>query len=505
MGMGMPGSPRMGMGGMGPGGMGGMGPGGMGGMHPGGMAPDGMGGMPPSGMPPEYTSNPSMPRFSGGGAMPGAGMNPYASYPGRPRSSSSSGSPPPPQQTRRPSRRPPGYHERVPMGAYAETEKRRKPSRSRTEPQTSARLNRGQPSNKKAGTSGKEWLEGDAFLDACTCTTNCSCRKSQRVLYRSRNDRRKGKGSGGDSDSEDEEEYGSGEIRYILKEDLGKDCGDHSGCKKNSHSSDSSEKEGKNSKNKKNKDKKEEKRRKEEFEGFKDDLLEALDERFEDIKKASQQRGTSPSPAQRPPFGGGPSMRPSPFMMNGGNMDPRMAQQMGMMGGGDPYGMGMPDMSRMPPGMTNPTGKRPMGPPGMGMGAGGGMGFEDDMSDMDAMGVMNMGGNPYMQAGMMNYQKGMRPDFMSPKPRGKFGSGGGMGMGFDREQMAMYAKAMRGGGGRGGMMGGGGRGGRRPSYMESESDDFDFGPPSRSGMRQQQAAHARAGEYYHATVLSVSY
>jgi hypothetical protein len=198
-------------------------------------------------------------------------------------------------------------------------------------------------------------------------------------------------------------------------------------------------------------------------------------------------------------------MGSSPFVMNGGNMDPRMAQQMGVMGGGDPYGMGMPGMSRMPPGMNNTdNGKRPMGPHpgmGMGMGAGGGMGFEDDMSDM---GPMNMGGNPYMQAGMMN-QKAMRPDFMShhdPKPGGKFGSGG-MGMGFDREQMAMYAKAMRGGGGgRGGMMGRGG--GRRSSYMESESDDFDFGPSMRSGMRQR-AGHARAGEYYHATVLSVSY
>jgi hypothetical protein len=156
-------------------------------------------------------------------------------------------------------------------------------------------------------------------------------------------------------------------------------------------------------------------------------------------------------------------------------------------------------MSRMPPGMTNPTGKRPMGPPGMGgMGAGGGMGFEDDMSDMDHMGPMGMG-NPYMQAGMMN-QKAMRPDFMShrgAKPGGKFGSGG---MGMDMEQMAMYAKAMR--GGRGGM--GGGRGGRRPSYMESESDDFDFGPSMRSGLRQR-GGRDRAGEYYYATVLSVSY
>jgi hypothetical protein len=375
------------------------------------------------------------------------------------------------------------------MGAYADTEKRRKPSRSRTEPQASTRLNRGQPTNKKAGPSGKEWLEGDAFLDACTCTTDCNCRKSQRVLYRSRNDRRKGSGS----DSEDEE-YGSGEIRYILKENLGKNCGDHSGCRKSESDSEKEEK------SKKKKDKKEEKRRKEEFEGFKDDLMEALDERFEDIKKASQQRGNSASPAQ--PSFGGPGMGPSPFIMNGANMDPRMAQQMGKMGG-DPYsGMGMPGMGGIPPGITNLTGKRPMGPSGMGMGgmgAGGGMGFEDDMSDMDPVGPMNMG-HPYMQAGMMN-PNAMRPDLMShheAKVGGRFGSGG---MGFDREQMAMYANAMR--GCRGGM--GGSRGGRRPSYMpESESEDFDLRPPMRSSMRQR-AGRDRAGEYYRATVLFVSY
>ncbi|KAF2015375.1 hypothetical protein BU24DRAFT_491626 [Aaosphaeria arxii CBS 175.79] len=65
-------------------------------------------------------------------------------------------------------------------------------------------------------TEGQEWIQGHPFLDACICTTNCTCRKGHRVLYREEN------GEGGRA---------SGEIRYVLKEQLGKDCGDHSKCR----------------------------------------------------------------------------------------------------------------------------------------------------------------------------------------------------------------------------------------------------------------------------------
>ncbi|KAL1796754.1 hypothetical protein ACET3X_005294 [Alternaria dauci] len=474
--MGMPAGPRMG-------GMGGIEA--MGGMGMGmGMGMGPMGGMQPPGMPPEYTSNPALPGFGVGDGMRGADMNPYANNAGAAapsQSSSSRSSPDSPQPRRRTDCKTPKHYEHIPKGAYASAEKPGRKSRSRVDPQTSARLNRGQPWNKQVGPSGGELLGGDAFLDACVCTIACNCRKSERVIYLSRNDPRKG------NDYSDEEDYtyGSGEIRYILKTDLGKDCGDHSGCKKKSESSDS-EKEEKSKKKKK--EKKEEKKRKEEFDEFKEDILEALNG-LQDLKKDSQQRDKGESSSARQPFGKAAGIAPSAFLMNDVNMDPRVAQQMGVMNV-DPYGAG-----RMPPGMADPTGKWRMHP-GMELGGmGGGMGttglgsFENDMGDMDDMGMM---GNPYMQAGMMN-KKVMRPNFMShrgAKASRQF-SNGGMRMNLDMDPMAaMYGRAM--GGGRGGMMmmgrgrGGGGGGGRR-AHLESESDDFDLapGPSMRSDMRDQ--------------------
>lgn len=450
-----------------------------------------MGGMQPPGMPPEYTSNPSMPRFGAG-----AGINPYADVEVAPSQSSSRSSPDTSQPTRRAGRKIPKHYEHIPKGAYANAEKHGRKSRSRADPQTSARLNRGQPWNKQVGPSGGELLGGDAFLDACICTTACNCRKSERVIYLARNDPRKGS----DSDEEDYT-YGSGEIRYILKTDLGKDCGDHSGCKK-SESSDS-EKEQKSKKKKK--DKKEEKKRKDEFDEFKEDILEALNG-LQDLKKDSHQRDRTESGPTRQTFGGA-GIRPSAFSINDMDMNPRIAQQMGMMNG-DPYGTG-----RMPPGMADPTGKWRMHP-SMELGRmGGGMestglgGFENDMGDMGDMGMM---GNPYMQPGMMS-KKGMRPSFMSHRgaKAGRQFSNGAMRMDMHMDQMAaMYGRAM--GGGRGGMMmmggGGGGGGGGRRAHLDSESDDFDLGlgPSVRSGMRQQ-AGRDRTGEYHHSTVISMVY
>jgi len=506
--MGMPGSP--GLGGMR--GLGGLG---------GGMGPAGAGGMgvrPPSGMPPEYTSNPPMPpRFGAGGGMLGPGMNPYTNHPGPPSSQSSSSVPDPPQATRRHSGRRPRHYEHIPMGAYANAEKPRRP---RAEPQTSARLNRGQPFHKKVGPSGKEWIEGDnAWLDACTCTTGCNCRKSHRVLYRAQNDPQH---HGSDS-NEDEQDHlrTSGEIRYILKTDLGRDCGDHTACKKSSSESDSSSSKDEKSKRRKKKtkrksDEKADKKRKDQFDTLKDDILEALQDLRKDSRQQQQrrQRDSSESPA-RQPFGG-PNMGQRAFMMNNGggggggmDMDPRMAQQMGMMSG-DPYGT----TGRMPPGMADPTvtgGKRGMmhhGMGGMGMGMGMGGGIENDMlSEMDDMGLnMNMG-NPYMQSaggGLLGKNGGMRHPFLSHRGAAKagrqFGNGGmGMGMDMDMDQMAaMYAKAM-GSGRRGGMMMGGGRnrgGGGRRVHLDTSSDEFDLGPgPSMrsSGIRHEQGGGGGGG------------
>ncbi|KAE8831035.1 hypothetical protein CFE70_006818 [Pyrenophora teres f. teres 0-1] len=493
--------------------------------HPGmmgnGMMGNGM--MPPpgmqhplSGMPPAYTTHPSMPHLPIGGMN----MNPYLpGYPGpshgpgpgpAPSSTSSSSTAPPAQPPRRGSGR---RYEHVPTGAYASTEKPRR-QRPHVEQQTSARLNKGQSSDKKVGPSGREWIDGDPFLDACICTTGCDCRKNQRVLYRARHDRpRRGRGS--DDDSEDDgDEYGSGEIRYILRDDLGRNCGDHSGCKKDkskksetseSGSEDSKKKERKKKRQEKRKEeKKEEKKRKESFQGLKDDLLEALDSRFYDMNKASrQQQPTSTIPPQPPQPFGGRGMGPSPFMMGGPHhMDPRIAQQMGAMGG-DGYRMGLDMPGRMPPGMSDPTSKRGMQYQSMGMGmdmgGGGGMvNFEDDISEI---GPLSMGmPSPYaIPAGMQNHKAGIRRNFMSQGGARAGGAQGQFGGSLDMDPMAAVhaAQAMAQGRGRGrrgimrGHMGGGGQ-------PYSEPDDFDFGAPDPSirpsGIqRHRTAAYDRPG------------
>lgn len=444
------GGPRMSMPGMGPGGMGGMGaPPGMGGMGPpgmGGMGPPGMGSMgPPGGMmggpSPGLGGMPDLPpRYSSG---PPPGQNPYA-YPARaPSSVSSAGE--------RPPRRLPGRNERIPMGTFAKgSASSPKISRSHTSPTTADRIHR------KTGGSGKEWIKGDDFLDECICTTGCTCRKGHRVLYRSRDD------PYGDSDGE--ARYGSGEIRYILKKDLGKDCGDHSACKKKDDSDDG----GKVSKREK---KKQEKRRKEEFQGFKEDMLEALDERFDALKKAKSSKAGSVSSPMPPLAGMGP-----PFGMGMGGDPNAMAQNMGgvmgmpmNMAGGNPYAMGMPSnamggmpgMNKMPQaGMGG--GPMQMRPGQMPMG---GMTFEDkiSMADMEGVGV----GNPYIGKG-----RGMQQRFMSP-------SGRRDPRGLDMDIMELYRR------------GGAGCGDRRPrgpirppQRHRFGSDDVDFDPRPRPKARE---------------------
>ncbi|KAH5211580.1 hypothetical protein HBI62_202650 [Parastagonospora nodorum] len=382
-----------GSGGMGGGPMSARGPGGMRG-RPGGMPPPDMGEMQrPGGMmggPPQGMNGMSdlPPRYS----APPPGQNPYAFGPPSVSSRSSA--------TARPPRRPPGAHKHIPMGAYAAQSPRI--SRSHTSPTTAERIHR-----KTTGDSGKEWIKGDDFLDACICTTGCTCREGHRVLYRSRDD-------GGDSDGEGR--YGSGEIRYILKKDLGKDCGDHSGCKRND-----SEKEEKISKKEK---KKEEKRRKEELQNLKDDMLEALDERLGAWRKAKSSKAGSVS-SPRPPFAGlggpmGMGMDPN-AMMN----DPVMAQKLASMGlgplmpmppnmtvgGGHPYAMqaGIPGLSKMQAGMMDPQQQMGIRPGQMPMG----MSYEDEISiaDMEGVGL----GNQYL--GREARGRGPQPRFVDPTSR----------------------------------------------------------------------------------------
>lgn len=459
--MGMP-SPGMEMKGMS--GMGGM-PGGMparGGPDPG--AVGGMGSMPP----PEYTSNPSLRP----GGMHDPGMNPYASYPGPQPSPPSSASPTQAQEAHHATRRPSKNYAHIPMGAYANAEKSQQPSRSRTEPQVSAQLNRGQSSRKKARPSGEEWTNGNAWLDACICTTNCKCRKSQRVLYRERRDCR----NNGDSD-DDGSEHQSGEIRFILKDDLGRDCGDHSGCKKSD-----SESENK-SKKKGSRNKKERKKKEKHLESFKEDLLEALDDRLRDMKREKHQQG-HPETFPQSLFGR-PDIDPRLSMMNEANRDPQIAQQMRMVGG-SPYMMGMSRTRQMPPEMTNPARHRRRGPLDMSTGgmAATGVDFHDDMS------LQNIGpigrGNPYASYGTMR-KNSMRPEVSSPlraKTGGRFGA---QGMDMNITSSTLYGRAMeknplnerRPGTRSGARL-------QRP-HVDFESDDFDIGHPHRPGIGRQRS------------------
>lgn len=423
MGMGMMGSPRMGGRRMGmpigmPGPrMGGRGMGiGMPSPRMNAMGMNGMGrmGMPPAGMPPEYNPMPPMPRYSNiDGATPDIPPNPYAYTPPPPPSSpptkSPSSSPPASLQPQpRHLGRPPSLHKHIPMAAYTPPTK---PKHTHTEPQISTKLNRNQFTNRKVGPSSHEWLDGDSFLDACVCTTNCTCRKGHRVLYRSRDDPC-------DDDVKGEKRYRSGEIRYIFKEDLGRDCGDHEACKEKNREKSSDDES---ARRKSRKERKKEKQQ--QFEGFKEELLEALDERFEEMRKSQepvQWRGRFPAE-----FGGFYHQRASPFVVGeeGGNIgiDPRMAQRRGMDTdmATDPYGvnidmtgMGMHGRSKPPPNMGLHNPPSAMGGmntlPGMTRSQFMSSPFPDNASISDTSGMQNP--SPYTP-----YQG--RPSFPSPQPQ----------------------------------------------------------------------------------------
>jgi hypothetical protein len=439
----------------------------MGGMGPqGGMMGSGPGGM--MDQPPNYTS--LSPRYS----RPND-PNPYANYAASPRSSSSSVTGPPELRT---PRRSPGAAERIPMGAYAKSAYEPKIKRSHTEPTTADRLNR---TGGRVGPLGKEWVPGDAFLDACSCTTNCTCREGHRVLYRSKDESPYG-------DSDTDAQYRQGEIRYMLKKDLGRDCGDHSNCVPKKAASDD---EGKMSK--KEKKKKEHKKRKEQFEGFKEDMLEALDVRFDALKKERSKAGSvRSSPRQAfAGFGGqafgmggqmpsdigsqmpgamGPQMPPG--------MNPLMAQQLG--GGGMPPGMPMnmginPYASGMPGGLTRI--------PGMGldpMGGGRRMRpgqmpstiFDEEMSisDRGGVGPANMYSSIGMKAG------GIHPRYTSPPggrdPRGMYMDERPH---YSRNPGPSILKSPGRGRGRGRE--------QRPRGWDLTSDDSDLSPRQRGGRR----------------------
>jgi hypothetical protein len=243
------------------------------------------------------------------------------------------------------------------------------------------------------------------------------------------------------------------------------------------------------SKKEKKKEEEEEKKRKEQFEGFKEDMLEALDVRFEALKKerAGKAGSVRSSPRQAfarlgaPPFGMGGQMPNAldPMMAQkfGGGGGMGMGTGMGMgMGpgmpmnmGGNPYAMGIPGgMSKMPGMGGDPmSGGRQMRPHQMA-----GMAFDDEMS-MDDMGGMGVD-NPYSGPGMGG--RGMPPTFRSPGGRRDPG-----GMNFDH-MAALYGR-------RAGMINhrerrkplrGRGRAQQAVNF-DVASDDSDLSPHQRGG------------------------
>jgi len=414
--------------------------------------------------------------------------DPYAFQPGRAPTPGQAQTPlpmPTPQQPqpRRPMR-PPGLNE-IPMGAYAAgAPPPPAPVRANIEPPTSSRLNRRQSSSKKAGPSGQEWIEGDPFLDACTCTTNCTCRKGQRVLYRSQ-------AQDGDGHK------GWGEIRYVLKDDLGKDCGDHSKCHGHTHEDESDGgKKGK----KKGKPRKQDSE-KDEFHEEMRERMKALQEDLAGMKL--KDRSNRPGIPPSSPYGPMPPNGPPPEMMEG--MDPRLAAQYG----GGPFGTGGPSRPRPPPpGMGGPLGARrdrmprsgfpdPGMPPGMDLVdeqpcSESGYGLDDMASPMEMGGRLPRqrmgGGRRAMPADLMGAFPPRRPRGRGPRglpPDMDLGSGG-FGRGPAPPPMGRRERRQRNGGGRRrarldfdedgmsvgmGMRGGlGGRGGPREDYGDVEDD-----------------------------------
>jgi hypothetical protein len=204
----------------------------------------------------------------------------------------------------------------------------------------------------------KERQQGDFpeldSLDACICTTNCTCKKGHRVMYFGKPSDRSGNG-----------DPFRGEIRYVLKDDLGRDCGDHSGCY-----SSNGKRKGKMST---------------------EEEIHEINERLGKLSMAGG-RGSAPANA-RDPYTGIATGYPGSGVGNG-------------MQGYPDHAMGMPPgvASRMNPAMANSD---PMMAARMGLPMGG-----RPMMPMSAqrMGRMPTGGGPYPGYDDMDADMGMEPD-----------------------------------------------------------------------------------------------
>lgn len=329
-----------------------------------------------------YPPGPGMPEAeaymypqTGGPVYQGHGQVPPQVQPHMPR-----GVPRPPTPRLR---RGPGVND-IAYGAHVAQGQPPMPGRHTSDPQVSRQMNRAQPLHKRAGPSGQEWIAGDPWLDACTCTTNCHCRKGARVLYRAQ---------GGAHGDEEAGQNTYGEIRYVVKDDLGKDCGDHSKCRAHDDDPESSDGGGKQSKKKKEKAKEasaDVSKICEQMAGLRNDL-------------ANMKLGADLAPGMGPglgpigqmdpriagfgsPLGGMLPQGDIPDMANG--MDPRFDPRMAQMGGTGPFDMELPPrmqarmngmMKRRPGRMPRPDMAGPMGESDIGL---------EDMDFLDDEGGM---------------------------------------------------------------------------------------------------------------------
>lgn len=357
-------------------------------MYP-GVNPLGPGMSPHPSVPPQYASHESMPGCACG--MGGArGGNVYASHAPRPPppSATSSSSSSKIRSRPLPSAIQAAIDEAIQKSTGAAGGSSKPLGRSKTSPAVFT---------KDADKSG--WGDG---IDTCICTTNCKCRKGERAV----------KWYEGMAD------IGGREIpvraklntRFVLKDDIGKDCGDHSGCKKKTSSDSSSSSRSSDTETSRSKRNKKSKKRAKKP-GKAEDLGE-LQAELERMKQAAAMK-------QGGPYG------PSPF--TGYSVDalegcgPEMMSRMNIR---DPYGMGrmggMDTRGKMQgtyDPMTTRIPRLPRMPPKPGM-------RRRSQNDRFIEDHEDRGGasplNPYARPSALR-GKGKHSDLRQPKRRPRFG------------------------------------------------------------------------------------
>lgn len=371
---------------------------GMNGMMPQGVYPQaypgvyvqGLGMSPHLSVPPQYASRESMPGYahSVGGARNGNGS---AAYPPRP---------PPPSMTSSSSRSgsrskplPSAIQAAIDEAIQKSTGKAGGPSkplsRSKTSPAIFTKYER-----------KDNWGDG---IDTCICMTNCKCRKGERAV----------KWYEGMAKIGDEEVPLRAKLntRFVLQDDIRKDCGDHSGCKKKTSSESSSSSNSSDTETPKPKKNKKSKRK-----GKKAVKAEALDELQAELERmkqaATQKQGCPHGPSTFIGYGPGTLEGYDPEMIN------RMIEMR------DPYGMGRVGGMDLPvkmqgtyDPMTTRNSRLPRMPPKPGMRMRSqNDGFIEDSEDMGGASSLN----PYARPSALR-GKGKHPDLGQSRRRPRFG------------------------------------------------------------------------------------